>query len=322
LGGAGGQAQTAGATGQGTNPTDCPAPATSADVDWKTENRGLPDSVEVITLAHYGCTLYAGTVDHGLFRFDDAAETWVSAFDTHPSPTVSSMLAIEDAALIGTDVGLFRSQDSGKTWSPTTADFLALSLLADGAKILAGANLGGIHVSTDGGEHWEPANTGLPSATTGVYSLASSGARLFAGTDKGVFVSDNDGASWSASNDGIDDALSTNLVILSLYHVEPNLLAGSLHRLLFSENDGMSWSEAKTDSKGVYDGYGFVQAGDRLFAATGNVVLPSRVLVSDDKGASWAPLGTLTADTVRSITTHGGQLFAGTEGSGIWRIAL
>lgn len=322
-GGAAGEGQTAtGAAGDGTGPVNCPLPATSAEADWKTLNQGLPDAVEVITLAHYGCALYAGTVDHGLFRFDDTTETWASAFDTHPPPTVSSMLAIDDTALIGTDAGLFRSQDGGKVWSPTTASFFAISLLADGAKIFAGANLGGIHVSNDGGVHWEPASTGLPSATTGVYSLAMSGARIFAGTDKGVFVSDNDGDSWTASSKGIDDTYSTNLVILSMGRFGPNLLAGTLHRLLVSDNDGMSWSEAKTDVKGVYDGYGFVQAGARIFAATGNVVLPSRVLVSEDKGASWAPLGTLTAKTVRSITTHGGQLFAGTAGAGVWRISL
>jgi photosystem II stability/assembly factor-like uncharacterized protein len=287
-------------------------------------NDGLPNPVEVIMLTTHECALFAGTVDHGLYRFNEDTTAWESVFEAEgsPSPTVSSLLFAGEAVLLGTDVGLFRSVDSGKTWSNVMAGFFANALLTKGARIFAGANLGGIHVSTDAGVSWEPANAGLPSATTGVYSFALSGERLFAGTDKGIFVSDDDGASWTPSSEGIDDTKLTSRVILSLGRFGANLVAGSFNRLLVSADDGMNWIEGQTGVEGVFDGYGFVQSQGRVFAATGNVVLPSRVLVSDDNGTSWAPLGTLTAATVRAIAARGTQLFAGTRGAGIWRISL
>ncbi len=59
-----------------------------------------------------------------------------------------------------------------------------------------------------------------------------------------------------------------------------------------------------------------------MFAATGNVILPSRALVSTDHGASWTAFGTLTEETIRSLATDGSRLYAGTDGAGVWRISL
>ncbi|MBW8052088.1 MAG: hypothetical protein FVQ77_17440, partial [Cytophagales bacterium] len=63
-------------------------------------------------------------------------------------------------------------------------------------------------------------NTGLTS--TNVYSLAISGTNIFAGTGGGVFLSTNNGSSWTAVNTGL-----TDLNVRSLAISGTNIFAGT-----------------------------------------------------------------------------------------------
>ncbi len=77
-----------------------------------------------------------------------------------------------------------------------------------------------------------------------------SGAKIFAGTDKAIFVSDDDGLTWSAPGPQPKNALGDPAVILSLAVSGSNILAGSLDSLLVSTDDGANWTEPKTEKSG------------------------------------------------------------------------
>lgn len=138
-----------------------------------------------------------------------------------------------------TDVGLFQSADGGASWQSTssgvpenwrnTTYWLAFDPAVKGL-VWGGFSgthdlprpkmwrtrsplryNGGVAVSTDGGHHWTPSNTGMPeTAVTHILLDPSSpvGKRtLYAtGFGRGVYKSVDNGKTWALKNDGITEA--------------------------------------------------------------------------------------------------------------------
>jgi photosystem II stability/assembly factor-like uncharacterized protein len=106
--------------------------------------------------------------------------------------------------------GIFRSTDSGSTWTaagtqPGNTQIMALVKQpgTGSTTLYAGTIGGGVYKSTDGGVSWSVCtNTGL--LNTNVHSLVtSSTGALYAGTENGVFVSTDACADWSPMNTGL-----------------------------------------------------------------------------------------------------------------------
>lgn len=140
--------------------------------------------------------------------------------------TIINALVVNAAGVVfvGTKFDVFRSKDDGATWRPAGVDLvqrniMALSIAPDGA-IFAGSNTGGIYVSRDDAENWTPmsGDTIAPDSSIEdkgarkkvVYEqilpkapvrelevLAENGKTVvYAGTDKGIFRSYNEGKTW------------------------------------------------------------------------------------------------------------------------------
>jgi len=136
-----------------------------------------------------------------------------------------------------TDVGLFKSQDGGQTWKSSIAGiprrwqnttyWTELDPRTPGLMWGAFASahdlprakmwqrrdpetyLGGVGVSTDGGEHWALSNSGMPETSVTHILLDPSspaGSRtLYAcGFGRGVYKSTDNGKSWTLKIDGIE----------------------------------------------------------------------------------------------------------------------
>jgi hypothetical protein len=67
-----------------------------------------------------------------------------------------------------------------------------------------------------------------------------SGSNIFAGTDRGVFLSTDNGTSWTAVNSGLKDRDTTN--VLSLAVSGSNIFAGTDSGVFHSTNNGTSWT--------------------------------------------------------------------------------
>ena len=72
---------------------------------------------------------------------------------------------------------------------------------------------------------------------TNVQALAVSGVNLFAGTYGGVFLSTDNGASWDSVNTGLK-----NTQVLSLAVIHTNLFSGTSCGVFLSTNNGTSWT--------------------------------------------------------------------------------
>jgi hypothetical protein len=154
--------------------------------------------------------------------------------------------------------------------------------------------------------------------TDKVFAFAISGINLFAGASGGVFLSTNNGSGWSVASTGL-----TNSYVKSLAVSGTNLFAGTYGGGAFlSTNNGTTWSAVNT---GLTDTYvnALAASGTNLFAGTfGGVFL------STNNGTSWTQVNTgLTSSSVLALAFSpngavGTNLFAGTDGRGIWKRPL
>ena len=171
---------------------------------WTQRAGGLPASFSVRALAlvpGVPATLYAGSDSAGVWRSGDGGSTWAAAGPGIPVPFIHALLA--DAAHPGTvfaatDSGLYRSQNSGASFSPIRGGLpyglnAALHALAQDnihpQILFAGTAGSGVFQSIDGGVNWTSTFGEAGLTNLNVRSLAIDGATLtvYAGTDNGVF---------------------------------------------------------------------------------------------------------------------------------------
>jgi photosystem II stability/assembly factor-like uncharacterized protein len=188
--------------------------STDASTNWR-KIQGIPFSARRTQVIYQHPTrpevVFAGTIE-GLWRSVEGGKdkTWtrvtsrivINALAVHPNQP--------DRILVGTeDYGVLISNDGGATYEFSNAGFTnrqIRAVLADRAqkgRVYAGivndrAN-GGLHVSEDGGLTWSPSNEGM--GMRDVFSLHQSetnAATLYAGTNQGLFRSNDSGRTWAA----------------------------------------------------------------------------------------------------------------------------
>jgi hypothetical protein len=137
-----------------------------------------------------------------------------------------------------------------------------------------------------------------------IKSLAAAGKYLFAGTDSGVFVSTDEGATWTLSNTGLTD---TNVPSLAVNDSE--VFAGTHDGVFYSTDHGATWSPANSGPMQNTDAASLLVKGSDLFVGT----FGNGILLSSDGGSTWATADSgLTNLYVFCLTASGGNILAGT----------
>ena len=166
--------------------------------------------------------------------------------------------------------------------------------------------------SIDHGTSWSAANLGMTHAN--VYSLAVSGANLFAGTNSnGVFLSTDDGTTWTQVNSGL-----TNLDAQSLVATGENLFVGTGNGVFRSSNNGTNWTLANSGLPATII-WSLHASGTALFAGTWG----AGIFLSTDDGENWTSVNSGLANMITlSFSISGSNLVAGTSGTGVWKRPL
>jgi len=194
-----------------------------------------PATGAVQALAQQGTDLYACMNSGGLYKSIDGGLNWIHLNLPGDSYQINYVMA-DDSLIFASYVNLYRSSDHGQTWqvipvsgisqisafgngyiamtgeimyiSDSTGQVWTLAsnflspvgvanyMFVAGDTIYLGSSTSGLYKSTDSAQTWSlAANRGnIP----GVSDVIRYGSRIFAATSNGVWVSENDGGSWTA----------------------------------------------------------------------------------------------------------------------------
>ena len=177
--------------------------------------------------------LWAG--GHRIWRTDNAAVRWQPASGMLSATAKVSALAVHPAdsqiVLVGTSEGSIHRNDraleaGGSTGWPAVrprdgfVSWIAHDPAAPEVVYASYAGFGGFHIwrSDDGGLGWQPidgsGDSALPDIPVHCVVVdPSNTARLYVGTDLGVFTSQDGGDSWAVENTGFATAVTEALAL-------------------------------------------------------------------------------------------------------------
>lgn len=196
---------------------------------------------------------------------------------------------------------------SNAQWKPVNSGFTNLQV-----NVLV-VNEKNIFAGTDNGVFLSNNNGGFWRAmnsgltNTNVTSLVISGATIFAGTPSGVFFSTSSGENWTAINSGL-----TNRSVTSLLSIGSSVFAETSSGMFLSTDTDNPWKEI--DSCVVRLNINSLAiSGNNIFVGTRSVFL------STDKGHNWKPVNTGLPDfTFNSLAISGSYIFAASNGAGVF----
>ena len=171
-----------------------------------------------------------------------------------------------------------------QTNGPYSGEILAIYAAPKGV-LLVGTEGAGVFRSTDRGNTWTPANTGLrfepEDSYWSVTAFAQKGETLYAGTRDGLYGSTDNGNTWHHVSSFREYESISGLVV-----IEDRIYVGTLNTGVWSSEDGDSWIR-------INNGLGpkliseLAGIGTTLVAATNNGVFRK----ADDEDW-WAPIDT------------------------------
>jgi photosystem II stability/assembly factor-like uncharacterized protein len=177
---------------------------TDGGAHWTFTGLGA-DSLNVLAIDPTSpSTLYAGT-DSGVSQSTDGGANWNLIGLAKANVNLLAIDPLQPNVLYAGATGLFKSADSGVSWSPindglgdivdTHAPVNALVLDSAHTQILYAATSGyGVFKSSDGGATWAPFNDGLTYLDVRTLAIAHApSTTVYAGTPGGVFKIVEDG---------------------------------------------------------------------------------------------------------------------------------
>jgi photosystem II stability/assembly factor-like uncharacterized protein len=225
----------------------------------------------------------------GIYKSADDGATWknmglessehISKIIVHPTNANIIYVAAQGPLWSkGGDRGFYKSSDGGKTWIRTLGDDEwtgVTDIIIDPrdpnllyaatwqrhrtvAAFMGGGPGSGIHRSLDGGETWQELTSGIPKSNLGKIGLAISPQnpdKLYAAieTDRttgGLYMSTNQGASWSKQSNTVSGATGPHYYqeLYASPHQEGTLYLMDV-RIQVSTDDGKTFSQLPEEKK-------------------------------------------------------------------------
>jgi len=209
--------------------------------------------------------------------------------------------------------GVYLSTNNGTSWSEmdsglTNMGISALTTIPNGSGgtiIFAGTFGSGVFKSTNLGKSWDSTALGKED----VWALAASGTNIFAGTQNGMYISANQGASWSEINSGFTNPAAP--IVNTLLINGQDVLAGTTGGIFLSTDNGTKWTASSSGLPNT-DVWALSKYSSKIFAGTS-----LGLYVSTNGGSSWI-LTPLANQNVWALASKDTMLFAATRDSGVY----
>ncbi|HTL69744.1 MAG TPA: hypothetical protein VL404_00490 [Candidatus Eisenbacteria bacterium] len=267
--------------------------AREGSAEWTSISRGLDETEIGIVAAHPRdpSTIYAAS--HGrLFRTENAGASWKRVLSLRGREASVRCVWISSEGqdvYVGSDKGLHRSRNGGKTWelpfksgsSPSGVVYCVAQSPSAG-QVWFGTGTGLFALDRKTGAVSKISSLGQPA----VYSLAVTPEAAAALTEKGIFRSRDSGASWEKVYADRPDEETQTEETLEQFDIEEFALTPNLSKLIFFPLSGRYYAAGR---KGVMEG-------------------------SSDAGA-WAPQPgqSLPTRAIHGLTGSHGRFYAATE---------
>lgn len=210
------------------------------------------------------------------------------------------------------------------------------SMLICGTNLYIGTNQG-LYLSENNGRNWKLIESGLP-LNTAVYSLSKCNMYLFAGTSSSAFISKDGGYSWEDINPDVSNwFMFSKLPVWSIesnksdiFIATPAGIYSSEYAFSHSENLNsyedvtstgynklccdLSWEPDNNDLPKFINVNCILTTDDKVIAATDN-----GLYYSINNGKTWMKYKSLKINSpVTTIASEGNRIIAGTKGQGIF----
>ena len=173
---------------------------------WTTANNGLIDT-DIFCMAVSGSNIYAGGkigYGGGIYTSTNNGASWTSLnaqsdLINETDSYIAGLAAVGPNLMVSTGEGFFVSPDNGTTWSKdsTFSHILTSFLITDVGVYGASSEGYGVFFSPDYGHTWTAENNGM--VDLGVNTLIATGDEIFAGTTGALYVTANNGSSWTSA---------------------------------------------------------------------------------------------------------------------------
>lgn len=233
----------------------------------------------------------------------DAKSQWVET--GKPPVIIYSVIVKDNLIFVGTPMGVYRSVNLGKDWTPINIgvqNLYVTSFAISNYTIIAGTREQGIFRSTDNGDTWINASRGI--SNNMINDIAVSGQEIYVSAGNALYVSTDNAENWAVVP-GISD-------VRALLFKNSVLYAAGIDGIYKTTDKGAYWEKVS------YTINAKVMAAneDYIFAGTE----ANGVYTSSDNGKNWikATNGMPEFPTVNALTVIGSSVFAGTELNGVY----
>lgn len=171
---------------------------------WTASSTGIPAGNEEQTINQVRMLsqnrVIAGT-GKGVVFSTDTGYNWTKTLDGTLSGQVWDFEKIDEVIFAATEKGIFKTLDSGETWSAAGLSNTAIRALSKAGSVLYAASATSVHRSDNNGGSWQDISIGL--TVTNIRDILASNNRLLIGHGSGIEISENDGQSWQSYSDGL-----------------------------------------------------------------------------------------------------------------------
>jgi photosystem II stability/assembly factor-like uncharacterized protein len=253
--------------------------STDKGSNWSTIGSTLPMNLMKDCMVNKN-VIFIGTTHCGIFRSTDNGQTWVSANTGINGIQISSFVDTGKSIFAATyGAGVFVSVDNGMNWSEFNSGLTSkdISSLVLKNEFIYAFNPGdGIFRSSVNENNWVKVNSNLP--TNNMWHLAVHDGKLFSFSDKGLYISTDNGVNWILVN---ESPAGTNAIV-TFATCDSTLFAGGTTGLFYYNSKSNTLSKVSSGPANEVINC-LASNGNLIFAGTAT----NGCYISTDKGRNW-----------------------------------